>query len=200
MNEALPPPSEVSVLLARWREGDRAAMEQLFAIVYDELRRRARGQIARRGAATIGTSTLVHETFLRLVERRHAVWADRAHFFAVASLAMRQILVDRARRRRARKRGGGLPIALFDEGAVRLDERADELLALDDALERLRALDERLARVVDLRFFGGLTFDEVGELLGLSSRTVKREWRKARAFLLEAVGAGGRELRAEDVP
>jgi RNA polymerase sigma factor (TIGR02999 family) len=186
MNESSPP-SEVSALLARWRAGDRDAMDQLFALVYDELRRRAHAQIGRRDGDTLGTATLVHETFLRLVEQKQAAWIDRGHFFAVASLAMRQILVDRARRRLARKRGGGAPVHLLDEGTVRLDERASELLALDDALLRLKMIDERLAQVVDLRFFGGLTFEEAGEVLGLSSRTVKREWRKARAFLLDAV-------------
>ena len=167
MNETPSPPSEISLLLARWHDGDREAMDRLFALVYEELRRRARAQLGRHGRATLDTATLVHETFLRLCERKQVDWTDRAHFFAVASLAMRQILVDRARRRLAGKRGAGARVELLDEAVVRLDER--------------------LARIVNLRFFGGLTFDEAGEALGLSGRTVKREWRKARAFLLEAV-------------
>jgi RNA polymerase sigma-70 factor (ECF subfamily) len=188
MHEADSPPSEISSLLARWRDGDRDAMERLFALVYDEMRRRAHGHLRRSAAATLGTQTLVHETFLRLVDQKQVLWTDRAHFFAVASLAMRQILVDRARRRLAGKRGGGAHVEPLDETALRLDDRASELLVLDDALARLKSIDERLASIVDLRFFGGLTFEEAGEVLGLSSRTVKREWRKARAFLLEAVG------------
>ena len=187
MNETPSPPSEISLLLARWHDGDREAMDRLFALVYEELRRRARAQLGRHGRATLDTATLVHETFLRLCERKQVDWTDRAHFFAVASLAMRQILVDRARRRLAGKRGAGARVELLDEAVVRLDERASDLVALDDALQRLQVLDERLARIVNLRFFGGLTFDEAGEALGLSGRTVKREWRKARAFLLEAV-------------
>jgi len=192
MNEAPSAPSEISALLALWRNGDAEARGRLFVLVYDELRRRARGQISRQPGSTLGTVTLVHETFLRLVERQQIAWNDREHFFAVASLAMRQILVDRARRRLAWKRGGGARVEPLDEASLRLDDRATELIALDEALTRLKTIDDRLARVVDLRFFGGLTFDEAGEVLGLSSRTVKREWRKARAFLLQAVtGAEG---------
>jgi len=192
MNEAPSAPSEISALLALWRNGDAEARGRLFVLVYDELRRRARGQIARQPGSTLGTVTLVHETFLRLVERQQIAWNDREHFFAVASLAMRQILVDRARRRLAWKRGGGARVEPLDEASLRLDDRAAELIALDEALTRLKTIDDRLARVVDLRFFGGLTFDEAAEVLGLSSRTVKREWRKARAFLLQAVtGAEG---------
>jgi RNA polymerase sigma factor (TIGR02999 family) len=121
------------------------------------------------------------------VDRAHVAWVDRKHFFATAALAMRQILVDHARRRVAQKRGHGVHPDLLDEATVRLDQKASELVALDDALERLKALDERLGRVVELRFFGGLSFEEVGEVLDLSARTVKREWRKARAFLFHTL-------------
>jgi RNA polymerase sigma factor (TIGR02999 family) len=122
------------------------------------------------------------------VDRAQVSWADRTHILAVASLAMRQILVDHARRRLADKRGHGLRPELLDETTIRLDEKAGELLALDDALEGLRSLDERLGRVVDLHFFGGLSFEEMAEVLAVSPRTVKRDWRKARAFLLHALG------------
>jgi RNA polymerase sigma factor (TIGR02999 family) len=179
--------SEISQWLARWRAGDPDARDRVFSLIYDELRRRARREL-RRHPATLSPTTLVHETFLKLVERTRVAWADRKHFFAVASMAMRQILVDHARRRLAQKRGHGRHPDILDEATVRLDEKAADLVALDDALERLRSLDERLGRVVDLRFFGGLSFEEAGEVLELSPRTVKREWRKARAFLLHALG------------
>jgi RNA polymerase sigma factor (TIGR02999 family) len=184
------PTSEISLLLARWREGDPEAMNRLFALVYDELRRCARKQRAGRRSPTLSTTALVHETFLKLVDRRQVAWSDRKHFFAVASLAMRHILVDHARQRRARKRGDGVVPEPLDEASVALDARADELLALDAALESLKSTDQRLSQVVELKFFGGLTFEAAAEVLDLSPRTVKREWRKARALLFEALAAG----------
>lgn len=184
------PASEISLLLARWGRGDRDAVDRLFSLVYGELRKRARQQLRRHQPASVSPTTLVHETFLRLVDRKQAAWADRKHFFAVSSLAMRHILVDHARRQLALKRGEGLKPVLFDEAAVRADDHAADLLALDAALERLKALDERLSRVVDLHFFGGLSFDEAAVVLALSPRTVKREWRKARAFLYQCIARG----------
>jgi RNA polymerase sigma factor (TIGR02999 family) len=182
--------SEISRLIVRWRDGDREAMDRVFALIYADLRQRARRELRRHGPATLSPTTLVHETFLKLVDRAQVSWADRTHILAVASLAMRQILVDHARRRLADKRGQGLRPELLDETTLRLDEKAGELLALDDALERLQALDERLGRVVDLHFFGGLSFEEVADVLDVSARTVKRDWRKARAFLLHELGGG----------
>jgi RNA polymerase sigma factor (TIGR02999 family) len=185
------PPSEISLLLARWGSGDREAMDRLFSVVYDELRRRARGQLrGGRRSPTLNTSALVHETFLKLVDRKQAAWADRNHFFAVASTAMRHIVVDHARKRMTGKRGQGLRPEVLDEASIAVDDRAEELLALDAALERLKTMDERSARVVELKFFGGLTFEDAAQVLDLSPRTVKREWRKARAFLYEALTAG----------
>jgi RNA polymerase sigma factor (TIGR02999 family) len=181
--------SEISLLLARWQDGDQEARDRLFALVYDELRRRARRQLGR-GPSTLNTTALVHETFLKLVDGREAAWADRKHFFAVASLAMRHILVDHARRRLTRKRGDGVPPQLLDESSIALDDRAGELMALDAALERLKSFDERGARIVELKFFGGLTFESAAEVLDLSPRTVRREWRKARAFLYQALATG----------
>jgi RNA polymerase sigma factor (TIGR02999 family) len=190
MDEVTSPPSEISLLLAGWRQGSREARERLFALVYDELRRRAHRQLQRHKPAPLSTGTLVHETFLKLVDRSQARWVDRTHFFAVASLAMRHILVDCARKRLRQKRGGGLQPELLDEGTIHLDERAAELEALDSALNRLKALDERLSKVVELRFFGGLTFEEAAEVLEISPRTIRRDWRKARAFLYQAMAPG----------
>jgi RNA polymerase sigma factor (TIGR02999 family) len=185
------PASEISRLLARWNSGDREAMDRLFSLVYDELRRRARRQLGGgQRSLTLDTTALVHETFLKLVDRQQAAWSDRKHFFAVASLAMRHILVDHARMRLTERRGKGMTPDLLDEATIAIEERAEELLALDAALDQLKAVDERAARVVELKFFGGLTFEGSAEVLGLSPRTVKREWRKARAFLYEALAAG----------
>ena len=189
MNQSAPT-TDFSVLLNRLRAGDEQAREHFFALVYRDLRRRARGYLRGYPAATLSPTTLVHEALIRLLGTTRASWADRAHFFSVASLAMRQILVDNARRRLAKKRNRGLRPGELDERAVRLDERASELLALDEALERLRSVDERLGRVVDLRFFGGLSFEEAGEVLQLSPRTVKREWVRARVFLYEFLEKG----------
>lgn len=189
-DQEVEPPSAISGLLARCRQGDRDAIDGLFAIVYPELQRRARQQLRRQPPAPLSTTTLVHETFLRMVDRGDANWTDRDHFFAVASLAMRHILVDHARRRLARKRGGGAQVELLDEAKVAMDTRAADLTALDAALERLKSLDERLGRVVDLHFFGGFSFEQIAEALDLSLSTVKREWRKARAFLYQSVMKG----------
>ena len=172
------------------RAGDEQARQQFFALVYQDLRRRARGHLRGYPAATLSPTTLVPEALLRLFGATRLSWEDRAHFFSVASLAMRQILVDNARRRLSKKRNHGIRPLDLDEAAVRLEERAAELVALDEALARLRAVDERLGRIVDLRFFGGLSFEEAGEVLELSPRTVKREWCRARVFLYEALERG----------
>ena len=182
--------TDFSILLSRLRAGDEHAREQFFALVYRDLRRRARGHLRGYPAASLSPTTLVHEALIRLLGAARVSWEDRAHFFSVASIAMRQILVDNARRRLARKRNYGMRPRDLDEIAVHLDERASELLALDEAMERLRAVDERLGRIVDLRFFGGLSYEETGEVLALSPRTVKREWCRARVFLYEALEKG----------
>ena len=182
---------DVAELLTRARAGDEDALARLFPLVYQELRERAHRRLARGGpGGTLDTTELVHETYLKVVESSSRTWEDRVHFLAVASCAMRQIVVDRARRRLSGKRGSGaFPVSL-DPGRVPLPERARELVDLDEALERLAALDERLARTVELRFFGGLTVEETAAALGSSPRTVKRDWQKARALLY-------RELRGE---
>lgn len=182
--------TDFPLLLSRLRAGDEQARQHFFALVYRDLRRRARGHLRGYPAATLSPTTLVHEALIRILGTARVSWEDRAHFFSVASLAMRQILVDNARRRLAKKRNQGIRPQELDEAAVRLEERAAEFLALDEALARLRSVDERLGRIVDLRFFGGLSFEEAGEVLELSPRTVKREWCRARVFLYEALDKG----------
>jgi RNA polymerase sigma factor (TIGR02999 family) len=187
------PPGEITALLSALREGDRTALDRLFPLVYEELHGRAHRQLARRRPGdTLSTTALVHEAYLKLTDSAHQSYQDRVHFFAVASRAMRQILVDYARRMTAAKRAGGFAVSL-DPDQLGDPGRAEELVALDEALERLERLDERLARNVEMRFFGGLSVEETAEVLGVSPRTVKRDWRKARAFLFAAI-------RAEDGP
>ena len=179
---------EISGLLRAWSTGESGAMDRLIPLVYDELRRRARVRLAQVGRPALSTTSLVHETFLRLAESSHVAWQDRVHFFSVASIAMRHIVVDQARRRLARKRGGDMERAELDDSALRLDVRAEELLAVDTALARLKGVDSRLGQLVELHFFGGLSFEEIAEATAVSSRTIRRDWRKARAFLHDVLG------------
>lgn len=187
------PPGEITRLLASARRGDADAVHRLVALVYEDLRTLARRQLRwRRPDQTLSTTALVHEAYLRLVDQREAGWHDRSHFLSVAALAMRQILVDAARRRAAGKRGGGRIRIALDELAMRGEEPAAEalaveILALDAALTTLAGFDERLGKLVELRFFAGLTEEETARVLGTSERTVRRDWRKARAFLLDAL-------------
>ncbi|MGE0352098.1 MAG: sigma-70 family RNA polymerase sigma factor [Gemmatimonadales bacterium] len=175
-------------LLARMRAGDTGAMNDLFALVYDELRRRAHLHLVRVGrGGTLDTTALVHEAYLKLVDSAHQSYNDRIHFYAVASRAMRQILVDQARRRLTAKRGGGAVPVSLEAGKVGAPEPAEELVALDEALGRLATVDERLARTVELRFFGGLSVEETAAVLNVAPRTVKRDWQKARAVLHDEV-------------
>jgi RNA polymerase sigma-70 factor, ECF subfamily len=175
-------------LLLQIRSGDGDAMTRLFPLVYEELRRLAHWQLqGEREDHTLNTGALVHETYLKLVDQPRVHWQDRGHFLRVAAWAMRRILVDYARRHRALRRGGGLkPIALEEEAAVA--ERSDTLLALDEALERLASQNERLSRVVECRYFAGLTEEETAEALGVTPRTVQRDWAKARGWLLRELG------------
>jgi RNA polymerase sigma factor (TIGR02999 family) len=186
---------EITALLAAARGGDPAAGDELFRAVYHHLKRLARRQLAgQRDGATLSTTALVHEAYLRLARPGALAQHDRVHFFAVAARAMRQIVIDAARRRTAEKRGGGALAVELDEGRVAGVERPEELVALDAALDKLERLDERLARVVEWRFFGGLSLEEIGAALERTERTIKRDWRKARAFLyreLEAQGFAG---------
>ncbi|MBW8878525.1 MAG: sigma-70 family RNA polymerase sigma factor [Acidobacteria bacterium] len=185
-------PGEVTQILTAARQGDAGARDRLMTLIYGELRAVAHRQLRRwRPGQTLATTALVHEAYLKLVDQAGASWQDRAHFLSVAGIAMRHILVDAARRRAAKKRGGeGLRIPL-DELPGRqepdADSRAVEILALDAALTSLAARNERLSRLVELRFFAGLTEEETAQTLGTSERTVRRDWRKARAFLFDAL-------------
>ena len=180
-------PSDVTQLLVAWAGGDAAAAERLVPAVYAELRRQAARAMRREGSEnTLQTTALVHEAYLRLVDQRRVVWRSRAHFFGVAAQLMRRILVDHARGRHAAKRGGGLQqLALVDADAAipASAEVGVEVIALHEALERLAVLDPAQARLVELRYFGGLSIEETAEALDVSPATVKREWAIARAWL-----------------
>lgn len=174
----------ITGLLLAWRAGDAAASDRLFPLVYDELRRIAHQHLGReRSGHTLDTTGLVHETYLRLVDQTRVVWADRSHFFGVAAQVMRRILVDYARQYRAVKRGGAPERVSLTDGMLAVEQRADTLLALDEALRHLAEVDERLGRVVECRFFGGLTEDETAAVLGVTARTVRRDWLKAKGWL-----------------
>ena len=171
--------------------------DEMYALVYEELKRIARHQLRAAGAkATLSTTELVHEAFLKLGRGPKSGWEGRAHFFGAASRAMRQVLVDFARRQRAAKRGGGTQRISLNDAAGALEVRLDEILALDAALDQLNAVSERLRKVVELRFFGGLGEEEVAEILGVTPRTVGRDWIKARLFLLRELDEAGSSLGA----
>ena len=174
---------DITALLANLRGGDEAAVDALLPLVYDELQALARGQLrGEREGHTLNPTALVHEAYLKLVGQ-DANWQNRAHFFGIASLAMRRVLVHYARRRAAEKRGGGVAAVTLEEEAVAHEAPAEELLALDEALTRLGEIAERPAKVVELRFFGGLTQEEAAEALGVSVPTVQRDWQTAKAWL-----------------
>ena len=190
MNDARrPPSSDVSRLLTRLQEGDGRALDRLMPLVHDELRRLARAQMRReRVDHTLQTTALAHEAYLRMVSLEKQDWHGRAHFFGVAAAVMRRILIDHARKHRAARRGQGVKHVALDDVAPVAPERPEELIALDEALERLRELDPRQERIVELRFFGGLGVEETAAVLGISPRTVKREWAVARAWLRGELG------------
>jgi len=180
---------EVTQLLLAWRGGDAGAFERLVPMVYQDLRRLARNQLRRDHQGwTLETTGLVHEAWLRLVDADRVDWQDRGHFLGVAARAMRQVVIEYARRRSAEKRGGGVRAATLDEQVIPIDEHAEWLLDLNEALERLAAHRERLARVVECRFFAGLSNEETAEALGSSVRTVKRDWTFARSWLQRELG------------
>lgn len=182
--------AHLTQLLHAARDGDANAANDLYEHVYDELRRIAQQRLRRhRPGDTLNTTALVHEAYLRLVDQTQVAWNDRAHFFATASQAMRYILVDYARRRTAQKRGGtqrDVPLSAVQVSHA-ADARSADLITLNDALDKLTQYDERLARLVEYRFFGGLTYEEIAEVTSWSIPTLKRDWRRARAWLYRAM-------------
>lgn len=183
--------ADVTGLLAEWHDDNRQVEEQLFPLVYDELRKLARSHLRReRPDHTLQPTALVNEAYLRLVDQTRVKWRDRAHFFGIASRMMRRILVDHARARRAAKRGGGARKVTLQDHAQPADAADVDLLVLDEALTALTTLDPRGARVVELRYFGGLTIEETAEVMGTSPATVKREWTAARTWLFRELTRG----------
>lgn len=180
--------SAITELLADLRAGRREAFDQILPLVYHELRNAARRELAARPSDTLSTTALVHELYLKFSHARRADWQNRAHFLSVAAVAMRHILVDRARRRVAEKRGGAHRTVTLDDALVAVDNNAESLLELHEALDHLATLDQRLARVVECRFFGGMTEQETAEALDITERTVRRDWVKARALLIHFLG------------
>lgn len=182
--------ADITELLLAHGGGQSEALEQLVPLVYDDLRRVARGQLRRlRLGDTLNTTGLVHEAYVRLIDQSRASYRDRAHFYAVCALAMRQIIVDYARRRRRRKRGGDQVVVALDDAIDPAVREADRLIEIDTALQKLAQHDPRLARVVECRFFAGLSEEETAEALGVSLRTAQREWFKARAWLRAELGS-----------
>jgi RNA polymerase sigma factor (TIGR02999 family) len=175
--------------LQRLQDGEEEALERLVPLIYDDLRRLARRQLGRRRPGhTLATTGLVHETYLKLLAERRTWWSDRGHFFAVAARAMRHILIDHARKRLRRKRGGGVSHVVLDEQRIGVDAGIDRVLAVDAALTRLAGSDQRLVRIVECRFFAGLSDEETAEALGVSPRTVQRGWARARSWLQDEMG------------
>lgn len=184
-----PVPESVTQLLIEWREGDETALNRLMPLVYHELRRIAHRYMRReRPGHMLQTSALINEAYLKLVDNKAMQWQNRSHFYAVAAQAMRRILVDNARARRYAKRGGGAAVVELDQAASVAAKRAADLVALDDALNDLAKLDPRKSRIVELRYFGGMSVVETAEALNISPATVMRDWGTAKAWLLRAVG------------
>ena len=194
-----PEPPRLTQLLVAWSDGDQKALDELFPLVYDELRQVARRHMRReRRGHTLRTTALVNDAYLRLVDQRQVRWQNRAHFFAIAAQMMRRILVDHARAKHYEKRGGGAAHVPLEEAAVIAEGKAAEILALDESLRALAEIDPRRARVVELRYFGGLSNEEIAEVLKVSPNTVTRDWNMARAWLYQELSAGhGRDEHAD---
>src|SRR5215475_2917655 len=187
-------PQEVTMLLAAWSHGDEAARDELIPLVYDELRRLAAYYMTREPAGhSLQATALVHEAYLRLVDQRRVQWQGRTHFFAIAAQMMRRILVDYARGSHCAKRGGGAQPVSLDNATIVSPEKAADLVALDDALNQLATIAPRKSQVVELRYFGGLSMQEIAEMLGVSEVTIQRDWTTAKAWLFRAIGGTEQE-------
>ena len=186
MRNTSSPPHEITQLLAEWSEGNQAALDQLYPLVYNELRRLAHGYLRReRKGHTLQTTALINEAYLRLVDQKHVHWANRSHFFGISAQIMRRILIDHARRYDYAKRGGGAQRISLDEAAIVAKQRGQALLMLDEALNSLAKIDPRRSQVVELRYFGGLNNEEIAGVLKISENTVMRDWNMARAWLYQ---------------
>ena len=184
-------PHQVTLLLHSWSKGDREALDQLLPLVYEELRRQAARYLRQeRPEHTLQATALIHEAYLRLVDQRSVEWQNRAHFFAIAARLMRQILVDHARRHEAAKRGGSVIKVPVEEAAASGAGQDINLVALDAALDKLAEIDAEQSRIVELRYFSGLTIEETAEVMGISAATVKREWQVAKAWLRREINEG----------
>ncbi len=183
---------DVTQLLLKWSQGDRQAMEELLPMVYRELQKIAHRYLSKeRGEHTLQTTALVHEAYLKLVDQNRVQWQNRAHFFGIAAQAMRRILVDNARQRLAGKRGKGAEKISIDDKEIDIsDEKATNLVELDFALKKLAELDPNKSRLVELRYFGGLSLEETAEVLGVSRPTIIRQWRLAKAWLYKEIAGG----------
>lgn len=185
---------DITNLLIQWRGGDQSALDRLMPLVYEELRRLARQCMRReRVGHTLQTTALVNEAYLRMVNSSQVEWHDRAHFFAIAAQLMRRVLVDEARKRHYQKRGGEFTRIELDETVMAGGQRDSDLLALDEALDRLAEFAPRKCRIVEMRFFGGLSIAETGKVLGLSPDIVKREWRTAKLWLLNELSGNAQQ-------
>jgi RNA polymerase sigma-70 factor, ECF subfamily len=195
MTTPVSPQQQITQLLCKWREGDAGAMEKLIPLVQPELQRLAHQYMSReRSGHTLQTTALLDDAYLKLADKTHPQWQNRAHFFAVAAQIMRRIMVDHARQRHALKRGGDAIKVSLDECAAVTQIRAAELVALDEALEKLAGFDQRKAKVVEMRYFGGLTMEEIADVLKIHVNTVMRDWTAARAWLFAALS--GEEMNA----
>jgi RNA polymerase sigma factor (TIGR02999 family) len=195
------PTGPVTSLLRSLRQGDPHALDRLLPLVYDELRALARSHLRReRAHHTLGATALVHEAYIRLAAREQLTAEDRAHFFAIAAQAMRRVLIDHARARKRKKRGSGQEAEPLEPDLLLTDQVADELVLLDAALDKLAQANERAARVVEQRFFAGLTLDETARALGVSLKTVQRDWTLARAWLRREIGGDLPEVAGDDRP
>ena len=184
------PPNDVTQLLREWSRGDQSVVDQLTPLVYSELRRLADGYMRReRADHTLQPTALIHEAYIRLIQQSQPEWHSRSHFFRFAAHLMRQILVDHARTRRAEKRGGDVERVPFEEASVAVTHEALDVVAVDQALERMASFDQRKAQILELKFFGGMTEEEIAEALGISVRTLGRELRLAKAWMAQALVA-----------